>query len=111
MGMGGRIVYHRRSARSVVCSDCSRDAQESTPTRSTGPWAARGGGGGRSTLHIRHRSRAPSVARLSMRAVLACPPHCSVAPLLAVCAPYSSGTRPSTAPLCTAHRWRWCRRS
>ena len=39
-GMGGRSVYHRRSARSVVCSDCSRDARrdarESTATRPTG---------------------------------------------------------------------------
>jgi len=39
------------------------------------------------------------------------PPCCSAALLLAVCATYSSGTRPSTAPLGTAHRCRWFRRS
>ena len=108
--MGGRRVYHRRSA---VCSNCSRDARESTATRSTGGsrgTAAGGDGGGRATLHIRHRSRAPSVGRLDTRAVLACPHNCSFAPLLAVCATYRSGTRPSTALLSTVHRWRWCRR-
>ena len=35
------------------------------------------------------------------------PPRRSAAPLLAVCATYSTGTRPSTAPLRTAQRWRW----
>jgi hypothetical protein len=41
------------------------------------------------------------------------PPPTSPLTLLSLllCSTHSTGTRPFTAPLCTAHRWRWCRRS
>ena len=88
-------------------SEVIRDHSE--PLRATqwhsealrGPWA-RG-------LH----RPSPCVARLSTLSLTSAPPTSSLTHLLSslLCTTRSTGTRPFTGPLVTAHRRRWCRRS
>jgi hypothetical protein len=82
--------------------------------RSTGRGLGKGRRGrrrrGRTTPHLRHRSRAPRLSTLSLTSA---PPTSSLIHLLSslLCSTHSTGGCPFTRPLMTAHRWRWCRRS
>jgi len=81
--------------------------------RSTGRGQGKGRRGrrrrGRTTPHIRHRSRAPRKHPVPHIR----PTHVAAHHLLSLllCFTHSTSTRPFTGPLRTAHRWRWCRRS
>jgi hypothetical protein len=81
--------------------------------RSTGRGQGKGRRGrrrrGRTTPHIRHRSRAPRKHPIPHIR----PTHLVAHPLLSLLlrSTHSTGGCPFTGPLCTAHRWRWCRRS